>query len=365
MPFSMSAVQHRNKKSGDIAAKLLAHYDVHARTLPWRMPRVGGLPDPYHVWLSEIMLQQTTVAAVISYFEKFKSRWPNFAALAAAEDADVMAAWAGLGYYARARNLLKCARIVAAQHGGVLPDNEAELLKLPGIGPYTAAAISAIAFGNRAVVMDANVERVAARLFAIDAPLPASKPIIYAAIDQITPDLRSGDFAQAMMDLGAGHCRIKSPSCPLCPVSLHCDALHYGNAETLPVKAPKKAKPTRTGTAYWIERGGQVWLIQRGETGMLAGMRALPDDGWSVGADGTGQAPLGGEWQILDGIVRHSFTHFHLELRVAAVTVENGQANLGAGAYWPLNSLDNAGLPTLFRKAAKLVMSQKPVKINR
>jgi A/G-specific adenine glycosylase len=365
MPFFMSAVQHRDKKSGDIAAKLLAHYDVHARSLPWRMARADGLPDPYHVWLSEIMLQQTTVAAVISYFEKFKRMWPNFAALAAADDADVMAAWAGLGYYARARNLLKCARIVAAEHGGALPDNEAALLKLPGIGPYTAAAISAIAFGNRAVVMDANVERVVARLFAIDAPLPASKPAIYAATDQITPDARSGDFAQAMMDLGAGYCSVKAPSCSLCAVSLHCDAYHCGNAETLPVKAPKKAKPTRTGTAYWIERGEKVWLIQRGETGMLAGMRALPDDGWSARQDGTGQAPLGGEWQILDGVVRHSFTHFHLELRVASATVENGQADLGPGEYWPLNSLDNAGLPTLFLKAARLVMSQNLAKIKR
>ncbi len=359
----MSAVQHREKKSGDIAAKLLAHYDAHARTLPWRMARTDGLPDSYHVWLSEIMLQQTTVAAVISYFEKFKARWPDFAALAAADDADVMAAWAGLGYYARARNLLKCARIVAAQHEGTLPDNEAELLKLPGIGPYTAAAISAIAFGNRAVVMDANVERVVARLFAIDAPLPASKPQIYAATDQITPSLRSGDFAQAMMDLGAGYCSVKAPSCSLCPVSLHCDAFHDGNAEKLPVKAPKKAKPTRQGTAYWIECGGQVWLIQRGEKGMLAGMRALPDDGWAARQDGTGEPPFDAEWQILDGIVQHSFTHFHIELRVAVAHVVNGQANLGEGAYWPLKSLDNAGLPTLFLKAAKLAMGQKPVKI--
>jgi A/G-specific adenine glycosylase len=365
MPFFMSAVQHRNKKSGDIAAKLLAHYDAHARTLPWRMARADGLPDPYHVWLSEIMLQQTTVAAVISYFEKFKIRWPDFAALAAAEDADVMAAWAGLGYYARARNLLKCARVVVEEYGGRLPGNEAELLRLPGIGPYTAAAISAIAFGNRAVVMDANVERVTARLFAIEEPLPASKRAIYAATDQITPDARSGDFAQAMMDLGAGYCSIKAPSCSLCAVALHCDAYHGGNAEALPVKAPKMAKPTRTGAAYWAECGGKVWLIQRGDKGMLAGMRALPDDGWAARQDGTGTPPFAADWEMLDGIVRHSFTHFHLELRVAVATVTNGQADLGQGIYWPLNSLDNAGLPTLFLKAAKLVMGLMPARIKR
>lgn len=359
MPFYMSAVQHHNKKSGDIAAKLLAYYDGHARILPWRMAQADGLPDPYHVWLSEIMLQQTTVAAVIPYFEKFKSRWPDFKSLAAADDADVMAAWAGLGYYARARNLLKCARLLADEYDGNIPQTEAEMLKLPGIGPYTAAAISAIAFGNRAVVMDANVERVVSRLFAIEMPLPKSKPEIYAAMDRITPARRSGDFAQAMMDLGAGHCSVKSPSCLLCPISDYCAAYAAGMAENLPRKAPKKAKPVRSGTAYWIEKDDHIWLVQRGEKGMLAGMRALPDDRWAAQNNGDEQPPFAADWHVGEDIIRHSFTHFHLELRIAVLTAPAQQADLQNGEFWPLNKLDKAGLPTLFSKAAKAILARK------
>ena len=355
----MKAVQQHGKKSGDISAVLLAHYDSNARILPWRMARSDGLPDPYHVWLSEIMLQQTTVAAVRPYFERFKARWPNFAALAAADDADVMAAWAGLGYYARARNLLKCARIVTAEYSGKLPANEDQLLKLPGIGPYTAAAIAAIAFGQRAVVMDANVERVVARLFAISAQLPAAKTSIYAATDSITPTQRSGDFAQAMMDLGAGYCSVRAPSCLLCPINPHCDAFKNGNAEAYPVKALKKAKPTRRGTAYWIERDGCVWLEQRGDKGMLAGMRALPDDGWAAQRDGDGVPPFAAPWRILDSFVQHSFTHFHLEMQIAVTEAAGIGAALEKGTYWPLKTLDKAGLPTLFSKAARAVMADK------
>ena len=355
----MQAVQHDDKKSGDISARLLAHYDMHARALPWRMARNDGLPDPYHVWLSEIMLQQTTVTAVIPYFERFKAHWPNFAALAAAEDADVMAAWAGLGYYARARNLLKCARVVAAEYGGQLPNTEALLLKLPGIGPYTAAAIAAIAFGQRAVVVDANVERVVARLFAIGEPLPAAKAAIYAATGVITPDVRSGDFAQAMMDLGAGICSVRSPSCEVCPIRLHCSAYQNDDAISYPVKAAKKAKPTRHGTAYWIQKEDCVWLIQRGGTGMLAGMRALPDDGWAVQRDGDRIAPFAADWRLLDRVVQHSFTHFHLEMQIAVTEVKGIEVMLESGAYWPLKTLDNAGLPTLFSKAARAVLADR------
>jgi A/G-specific adenine glycosylase len=353
----MPAVQPANQKTGDIAALLLAHYDAHARDLPWRKRPGEGLPDPYHVWLSEIMLQQTTVAAVRSYFRTFTERWPDFAALAAADEADVMAAWAGLGYYARARNLVKCARKVVAEHGGNLPCTEAELLSLPGIGPYTAAAIAAIAFGQRAVVVDANVDRVVARLFAISTPLPAAKPLIREATDAITPQLRAGDFAQAMMDLGAGICSVRAPSCMPCPLQAHCDAFRLGNPESYPVKPAKKAKPARVGTAYWIERGGEVYLVTRQDKGMLGGMRSLPDDGWNSRADGDGKAPFAASWQYLDSIVQHEFTHFTLSLRIA-VTALGRDANLpDDGEYWPVKSLDKAGLPTLFTKVTTAVLA--------
>ncbi len=302
------------------------------------------------------MLQQTTVAAVIPYFERFTARWPDFTAMAAADDADVMAAWAGLGYYARARNLLKCARAVIDQHESNMPDTEAELLRLPGIGTYTAAAIASIAFGRRAVVMDANVERVTARLFAIGTPLPSAKREIYAATDIITPTERSGDFAQAMMDLGAGYCSVRAPSCHLCPVAEYCDAAAKGQAESYPVKLPKKAKPVRQGMAYWAEKDGKVLLVQRGDKGMLAGMRALPDDRWAARQDGDAMPPFDADWRILDGVIQHSFTHFTLEMRVA-VTEQSHAPQVGE--YWPVNSLDKAGLPTLFSKAAAAVIAEK------
>jgi A/G-specific adenine glycosylase len=363
MPFYMSSVQHHGqghgKKTGDISALLLAHYDAHARSLPWRMAQSDGLPDPYHVWLSEIMLQQTTVAAVIPYFERFKARWPDFAALAGANDADVMAAWAGLGYYARARNLLKCAREVVAQHNGQMPATETQLLKLPGVGHYTAAAIAAIAYGQRAVVMDANVERVVARLFVIGEALPAAKASIYAATDSITPMERSGDFAQAMMDLGAGYCSVRTPSCLSCPINEHCTAFQNGKADAYPVKAPKKQKPTRQGMAYWIERDDHVWLAQRGDKGMLAGMRALPDDRWAAQRDGDNMPPFDADWRILDIVVQHSFTHFHLEMQIAVTEAGGIAMDQGQGEYWPLKTLDKAGLPTLFSKAARAVMAEK------
>jgi len=357
MPFFMPVVQHAIDKSGDIAQALLAHYDLHARTLPWRTPPGHGFANPYHVWLSEIMLQQTTVAAVGTYFHKFTQIWPDFAALAAADDADVMAAWAGLGYYARARNLLKCARMVVLEHAGRLPETEAALLKLPGIGPYTAAAISAIAFGQRAVVVDANVERVVSRLFAISMPLPQSKPLIRDAMDSITPDGRAGDFAQAMMDLGAGICSVRAPSCPLCPLAFACDAKRLGNAEAYPAKTPKAAKPQRTGTVYWIERDGYVWLVRRDNKGLLAGMRALPDDQWTARLDGHATPPVPAKWQKLSARVSHVFTHFSLLLDIAVTSWPAGADDPNAGEWWPLKSLDKAGLPTLFRKAAEAVMN--------
>ena len=353
----MSAVQQKRQKTGDIAALLLAHYDTHARDLPWRKLPGEGLPDPYHVWLSEIMLQQTTIAAVGPYFRRFTERWPDFAALADAEEADVMAAWAGLGYYARARNLVKCARLVAANYDGKLPDNEAALLGLPGIGAYTAAAIAAIAFGQRAVVVDANVERVVARLFAIHKPLPAGKTEIRVATDSITPNFGAGDFAQAMMDLGSGICSVRQPLCTICPLLEHCMAGQARTAEAYPVKPAKKAKPHRAGTAYWIEREGNVWLVKRHVKGMLGGMRALPDDGWNARSDGSGEPPFAANWKILSEPVAHVFTHFSLSL-IVAVTVSGPDASkLGDGEWWPVKSLDKAGLPTLFSKAAKAVIA--------
>lgn len=313
-------------------------------------------PDPYRVWLSEVMLQQTTVAAVIGYFEKFTRRWPDFASLAAAEDADVMAAWAGLGYYSRARNLLKCARTVVAEHDGQIPANSAALAKLPGIGAYTAAAIAAIAFGERASVVDANVERVVARLFAIQTPLPAAKPEIREAVDAITPADRPGDFAQAMMDLGASLCSVRNPQCLICPLQMHCAAQKAGVAEALPRKAAKKAKPERNGTAWWIERNDHVWLVRRPDRGMLGGMRSLPDDRWNARSDGDSQPPFAANWKPVAGEVAHVFTHFRLTLRLAATAAPPDESSLPPGEWWPLKSLDSAGLPTLFSKAAKLAI---------
>ncbi|HQS69490.1 MAG: A/G-specific adenine glycosylase [Novosphingobium sp. 28-62-57] len=337
-----------------IAPRLLGWYDVHARRLPWRKLPGEARQDPYKVWLSEVMLQQTTVAAVGPYFAKFTERWPTVGDLAAADDADVMAAWAGLGYYARARNLLACARAVAAM-GGVFPDTEEGLRALPGLGEYTAAAVAAIAFGRRAVVVDANVERVVARLFAIDEPLPGGRAAVRFAAGQVTPDARAGDFAQAMMDLGATICTARSPRCMLCPLSGQCRGLAEGAPERLPVKAAKKAKPVRQGRAYWIERGGEVLLITRPGHGMLGGMRALPDDGWS--AKGDGAAALDGAWHS-GGVVRHSFTHFDLELQLMLCLSPEAVSH-GSGEWWPVDDIEAAGLPTVFAKAARMAIAER------
>jgi A/G-specific adenine glycosylase len=313
-------------------------------------------PNPYHVWLSEIMLQQTTVAAVAPYFKRFTARWPNVAALAAAEDAELMAAWAGLGYYARARNLLACARKVAADLDGQFPEDEASLRTLPGVGTYTAAAIAAIAFGQRAVVVDANVERVVARLFAIKTPLPAARAAIRHACDQITSATRSGDFAQAMMDLGATICTPRTPKCLTCPLQSYCRAYQSGIAETLPVKPVKAIKPARIGTAYWIENDNKVWLIKRPGKGMLGGMRALPDDNWAARTDGDSLPPVDADWRTLNETVNHVFTHFTLTLKIALTSSPVQPELLSEGEWWPVKSLDSAGLPTLFSKAARLAI---------
>ncbi|MGK6322103.1 A/G-specific adenine glycosylase [Sphingomonas sp. DT-51] len=338
------------------AAKPLLHwYDRHRRALPWRaLP--GETPDPYRVWLSEVMLQQTTVATVRPRFAVWVARWPTFADLAAANEADVMAAWAGLGYYARARNLLAAARAIAAEHGGRLPDTEEALRALPGFGDYTAAAVAAIAFGRRAVVVDANVERVVARLFAIDVPLPGGRRAIRAAAATITPDERAGDYAQAMMDLGSAVCTQRKPRCLLCPLSDQCAALALGTPEAFPVKKPKAARPHRYGTIFWLERDGHVLLVRRPEKGLLGGMRALPTGPWELAPPGLRDAPAEAAWRVLERRVEHGFTHFTLDLDVAVADTERA-TNLGE--WWPVATLDEAGLPTLFAKAAALARSRQ------
>lgn len=347
-------VEGRDRK---IAGDLLAHYDVHARRLPWRAPPGSNAADPYRVWLSEVMLQQTTVAAVGPYFAKFTDRWPTVQDLAAAQDADLMAAWAGLGYYARARNLLACARAVAHDHGGLFPDTEEGLRALPGVGAYTAAAVAAIAFGRRAVVVDANVERVVARLFAIATPLPAARPAIREACDHITPDARAGDFAQAMMDLGATICTARNPACGLCPIRDDCDAVLTADPAAYPVKPPRKARPHRTGHGWWIERDGHVWLIRRPDKGLLGGMRALPSSDWSDAPEFT--PPLPAHWTSIDAPVAHVFTHFSLALRVHHTHVGADVTPPGAGEWWPVDRIGEAGLPTLFARAAQAVRKER------
>ncbi len=350
-----------------LANLLLAHYDQNARDLPWRVgPKSPPSKkiNPYHIWLSEIMLQQTTVGAVIPYFEKFTSRWPDFKALAAADDADIMAAWAGLGYYARARNLVKCARIVSNDYDGLLPQDEDGLRTLPGIGDYTAAAIASIAFGKRALVMDANIERVVARLFAIAVPLPKGKKEIKAALDDIVPQERAGDFAQAMMDLGASLCSVKNPKCDQCPIYALCSAGQSAAADSFPVKAPKKAKPMRNGMAWWIEYDDKVLLIKRDEKSMLGGMVALPDDGWNARSDGDRTLKIAiKETQIEkivqhEALVQHSFTHFSLKLKLTSIELMQDDAlyeQMSEKAiWWPIKDIDQAGLPTLFAKAVKI-----------
>lgn len=331
------------------APLLLAHYDRTARKLPWRASPGANAVDPYRVWLSEIMLQQTTVAAVKPYFDKFIENWPTVEDLATASDGDVMAAWAGLGYYARARNLLACAREVAGMHHGIFPETEEGLLRLPGVGAYTAAAIAAIAYGRRAVVVDANIERVISRVFAIEAPLPGSRPRIRSETDSVTPSLRAGDFAQAMMDLGASLCSVRNPSCLTCPLLEICRAARSGDPEAYPAKTAKKAKPLRRGAAWWYEREGRVWLVRRPKKGMLGGMRGLPGSDWSADEDLV--LPDGEGWEWDERPVRHVFTHFSLELHVARRTIEGDPP--GEGEWWRVDELEAAGLPTLYAKVSK------------
>jgi A/G-specific adenine glycosylase len=343
----------------DTVAALLEWYDREQRVLPWRV-RKGRRADPYKVWLSEIMLQQTTVKAVIPYYERFLARWPTVAALAAADLDDVLSMWAGLGYYTRARNLVKCAGAVAARPDGKFPRTEAELRELPGIGPYTAAAIAAIAFGEPATPVDGNVERVVARLFAIRRPLPVVKKELKRLAATLTPAKRPGDFAQAMMDLGATICSPKRPSCLMCPLQQDCHAHARGIEAELPARIDKAARPTRYGIAFLaLREDGHVLLRKRPEAGLLGGMLEVPSTDWAddwLSADlALGAAPVRGDWWAVPGAVIHTFTHFRLELMVfrAIVPVDSGLtfwASPERCRWVARRDLHAAALPSVMRK---------------
>ena len=337
----------------DASTALLAWYDRHARVLPWRA-RNGERPDPYAVWLSEIMLQQTTVATVKSYYEAFLGKWPRVEDLAAAPVEEVMKAWAGLGYYSRARNLHACAIAVARDHGGRFPDTEEGLRALPGIGPYTAAAIAAIAFGRRAVVVDGNIERVVTRLRTIRTPMPAAKPEIRAATDAITPARRAGDFAQALMDLGATICSPKRPACALCPWNDVCVANAQGRQEEFPHKAAKKEGKLRRGAAFVAVRDdGFILLRTRPDKGLLAQMTEVPGTAWSHDfdlADAGAAAPLKAGWRRLPGVVEHTFTHFPLELTVFVARVPKSRKAPKEMRWSAVKHVHDEALPTVMRK---------------
>ena len=339
------------------SAELLAWYDRHARDMPWRVGpadrAAGVVPDPYAVWLSEVMLQQTTVAAVRAYFTRFMSLWPTVQGLANAPDDRVMGEWAGLGYYARARNLLKCAREITARGG--FPDTREGLMELPGIGPYTSAAIAAIAFDRSETVVDGNVERVMARMFCIETPLPDAKPEMKDCAARLTPPERPGDYAQAVMDLGATICTPKSPTCGICPWNRDCLAREKGLQATLPARTPKAGKPVRLGIAYLARRPDGTWLLeQRPNKGLLGGMLGWPGAPW--GDIATESPPMQAHWHEVGEEVRHTFTHFHLRLslRVALVAME---AEPQTGSFQPVRPSD---LPTVMRKAFDLARSVVP-----
>ncbi|WP_229773546.1 A/G-specific adenine glycosylase [Iodidimonas muriae] len=342
----------------EVSGALLAWYDRHQRVLPWRA-REGKAPDPYHVWLSEIMLQQTTVQAVKPYFEGFVACWPTIEDLAKAPLEAVLDRWAGLGYYARARNLHACACKIVADFGGRFPSDEKTLKTLPGIGDYTAGAIAAIAFDKVAAAVDGNVERVISRMRFIDEPLPKAKKAIRAETLALVPDRRAGDFAQSLMDLGATICTVRAPKCGICPWEGVCIAHAKGRMEDLPIKPPKKRKPVRHALAFWLESEGDVLLRRRPAKGLLGGMLEVPSSPWGdepLDDDAAlAHAPNAADWAILEGTVRHTFTHFHFHLKVARAHI---RADARPDGLWvPMHDLD--GLPTVMRKVAHMVQKQK------
>jgi A/G-specific adenine glycosylase len=322
---AMATARQRSQERQSPGEALLAWYDTHRRVLPWRA-RAGERADPYRVWLSEIMLQQTTVQAVGRYYREFLSRWPDVQALAAAPLDEVLAAWAGLGYYARARNLHRAAKVVVAEFAGEFPANYEQLKQLPGVGAYTAGAIAAIAFDLPFLAMDANAERVLARLFAVEQPLPKAKPRLRELGQQLVPQKRAGDFAQALMDLGAAVCAPKKPACNSCPVNVDCEAFRRGIQELLPVKGEKPLRPLKRGAAFVVrDSSGAVLLVKRPENGLLGGMLQPPLGPWTEEFPSIEQAllqaPFAANWKKRHGIVRHGFTHFELELEVYVAEV--------------------------------------------
>ncbi|WP_313979966.1 A/G-specific adenine glycosylase [Iodidimonas nitroreducens] len=347
-----TSIRKSQKRSQPISRDLLLWYDRHRRDLPWRAA-AGERSDPYAVWLSEIMLQQTTVTAVKPYFERFMARWPGVRDLAAAPLEAVLDQWAGLGYYARARNLHACAIIISRDHDGLFPDNEAALKRLPGIGDYTAAAIAAIAFDRPAAAVDGNVERVISRLYHITQPLPAAKKPIRAQTLALVPDDRPGDFAQALMDLGAVICTPRQPRCPACPWQAHCRAAAKGDAESLPVKAPKKQRPIRHALAFWLEKDGAVFVRRRPAKGLLGGMLEIPTSPWldtpPLMAEAMAHAPYQAQWSTLPGEVRHVFTHF--ELLITVLRADQPISAPKDGHWLARDQLD--GLPGLMQKIAR------------
>jgi A/G-specific adenine glycosylase len=337
-------------------ARLLDWYDRHRRRLPWRPP-AGERADPYRVWLSEIMLQQTGVKTVGPYFEKFLARWPDVASLARASQDDVLRMWAGLGYYSRARNLHACAVAVLRDHGGVFPDTEEGLRKLPGIGPYTASAIGAIAFDIRTMPVDGNIERVVSRLYAVEEPLPQAKPLIQKLASTLLGPSRAGDSAQALMDLGSSICTPKKPACALCPLNEDCTARLRGDQETFPRKAPKKTGILRRGAAFIVTRGDEILVRTRAEKGLLGGMTEVPVSEWLAGQDDKAaleQAPaINGisRWHRKTGVVTHAFTHFPLELVIYTAELA-ARSRAPEGMRWvPIATLADEALPNVMRKA--------------
>lgn len=361
MPHAENASPGSADDACDFADRLLSWYDINARDLPWRVPPpakqqtpVNSLPDPYRVWLSEIMLQQTTVATVKDYFRKFLALWPTVADLAAAPQDEVLQAWAGLGYYARARNLHKCAQAIIRDHHGRFPDTEAALLTLPGIGPYTAAAIAAIAFDRRAAAVDGNVERVLARQICLDQPPKEARAVVTAEAARRLPEHRCGDYTQALMDLGATVCRPKTPLCGVCPVSAGCGAFETGTTDRYPVKPAKKAKPVRYTVAFWIQdQHGNVLVRRRADKGLLGGMDELPSTDWSVKTADSWpddlQPPAGRIIRMPPGEVKHIFTHFELRVRVAIC--EASEKTLPeACRFVPADTFAGCAIPTAVQK---------------
>jgi len=340
------------------AAAVLAWYDCHRRDLPWRAKPYAAA-DPYKVWLSEIMLQQTTVAAVTPYFAAFLARWPDVKSLAQASSDEVMRAWAGLGYYSRARNLHACAKTIAGDFGGSFPATEAALRDLPGIGPYTAAAIAAIAFGQRAAAIDGNVTRVVARLFSIETPLPAAQTEIKARAQEMVPGKRPGDFAQAMMDLGAMVCTPRHPSCGMCPLRDLCLGHAFGHAERLPTKAPRPLRPLRRGAAFFVRRrDGAVLVRTRPPKGLLGGMTELPGSPWETDFDealAESQAPIEASFRKLESSIEHAFTHFALRLSIYVAEVKEDRRAPSGYRWAPARDLDNEAFPGVMRKVIEAV----------